>query len=757
MLTGTGAAVMQEAVGKQKYVLPFAALVTASGAAAFMLSAHNLPVTQFDLGLPVLSVITILLGSRFTLQLPRAKVHVSVSDTLIFTTLLLYGGEAAVLTAAAEALYTSLRFRGRGIAIRFDGIIFNTALMACSTFLAASAFRWSLGTAGLSRPGTGIAFFLALCVMALVQYAANSFLAAIYSACDTNQEIWRTWNENYFPTCLTYFAGAALAGALVTLKDQLGFYAVITTATVTALIYLTIRRYVNDLKASVSQAERAETARAEVEKTRAEQAECHVEELNHYITELKRTTNELEASKEHFRHAAFHDALTDLPNRAMFTDYLRLAIERAKSQHGYHFAVLFLDLDRFKNINDSLGHTYGDRFLTAIAERLRRSLRQNDIVARFGGDEFAILLNDFQDGNDVTRVAEKIQRQISVPLTIEKNEAFVSASIGIALSSAGYEHPEDILRDADTAMYRAKETGKARYEVFDDLMYTRAVSRLKLENDLRRAIERQELCVYYQPIVKLKTSEICGFEALVRWHHPEHGLLSPVEFIPMAEETGLILPLGQWVLEEACRQMRDWQRHSFASKMLTMSVNLSGKQLSQRDLCAQIQQILGVTDLDPRCLKLEITESVVMENADLAITMLNQLRELGIQLSIDDFGTGYSSLSYLHRFPVNNLKIDGSFIGGMSLGDENLEIVRSITMLARNLGMEVVAEGIETKEQLAQLRALSCKFGQGYLFSKPLEAEAAALLIQGDRPVALSHWTESHNDNNKYVNSSLVM
>jgi diguanylate cyclase (GGDEF)-like protein len=758
MLTGTGAAVMQEAVGKQKYVLPFAALVTASGAAAVMFSAHNLPATQFDLGLPVLSVITILLGSRFTLQLPRAKVHVSVSDTLIFTTLLFYGGEAAVLTAAAEALYTSLRFRGKGIAIRFDGITFNTALMACSTFLAASALRWSLGSdAGASRTGSGATFFYAVCVMALVQYAANSFLAAIYTACDTNQAIWKTWNQNYFPTSLTYFTGAALAAGLVMLKGQLGFYAVITTGTVTAIIYLTIRRYVDDLRASVSQAERAETARAEVENTRAEQAERHVEELNHYITELKRTTNELEASKEHFRHAAFHDALTDLPNRAMFTEYLTLAIERMRFQPGYHFAVLFLDLDRFKNINDSLGHTYGDRLLVAIADRLKGSLRQHDIVARFGGDEFAILLHDFQDPNDVMRVAEKIQREISVPLTIEKNEAFVSASIGIALSNPGYECPEDILRDADTAMYRAKDTGKARYEVFDDLMYTRAVSRLKLENDLRRAIERQEFCVYYQPIVKLKTSEICGFEALVRWRHPEHGLVFPVEFIPIAEETGLILPLGQWVLEETCRQMREWQRHSFTNKMLTMSVNLSGKQLSQRDLCAQIQQTLEATDLDPRCLKLEITESVVMENADLAITILNQLRELGIQLSIDDFGTGYSSLSYLHRFPVNHLKIDRSFISGMSLGDENLEIVRSITMLARNLGMEVIAEGIETKEQLAQLRALSCRFGQGYLFSKPLEAEAAGLLIQRDRPVASSHWTESHNDNNKYVNSSLVM
>jgi diguanylate cyclase (GGDEF)-like protein len=507
----------------------------------------------------------------------------------------------------------------------------------------------------------------------------------------------------------------------------------------------------------VSQAERAETARAEVEKTRAEQAERHVEELNHYITELKRTTNELETSKEHFRHAAFHDALTDLPNRALFTEHVRLAIQQAASRPASQFAVLFLDLDRFKNINDSLGHTYGDRLLVAIAERLKKIVRQNDIVARFGGDEFAILLNNFQDPNEVTRVAEKLQQEISVPLTIEKHEAFVSASIGIALSTTCYEHPEDILRDADTAMYRAKDTGKARSEVFDDGMYTRAVSRLKLENDMRRAIEREEFCVYYQPIVDLKSSVISGFEALVRWQHPERGLLSPAEFIPIAEETALIIPLGQWVLEEACRQMREWQRQSMASRMLTMSINLSGKQLSQPDLCAQIQHALEVTDLDPCSLKLEITESVVMENADLAISMLNKLRDLGIQLSIDDFGTGYSSLSYLHRFPVNYLKIDRSFISGMNLGDENLEIVRSITMLARNLGMEVIAEGIETKEQLAQLRALSCRFGQGYLFSKPVEAAAAALLIQENPPIHSAHWIESNKNKSEYVGSSLVM
>jgi diguanylate cyclase (GGDEF)-like protein len=594
--------------------------------------------------------------------------------------------------------------------------------------------------------------------MAIVQYAANSFLAAFYTACESNAKIWDTWYQHYFPTSLTYLTGAAIAGGLLRINSVIGFLEIVAMGSAVSLIYFTLRRYINDLKASVSQAEQAEHARAEIEKARAEQGERHIEELNHYVAELERTTDELHTSKEHFRHVAFHDSLTDLPNRAFFTDYLRIAIEKTKRQPDYQFAVLFVDLDRFKNINDSLGHNYGDQLLTAVAERLKTCLRQVDVVARFGGDEFAILLDGLHGPGDAIHCAEKIQKEISIPLRIEKSDAFTSASIGIALSSAGYDRPEDILRDADTAMYRAKDLGKARHEVFDKPMYARAVSLLNLENDLRRALERQQFRVYYQPIVVLKTGKICGFEALVRWQHPERGLISPEEFIPVAEETGLIVPLGQWVLEEACRQTREWQQQCAAHGTLTLSVNISGKQLSEDDLFLQTQQILQRTGFDPRCLKLEITESVVMDNPDLAITILNQLHDFGIELSIDDFGTGYSSLSYLHRFPVNNLKIDRSFISGMDLGDENLEIVRTITLLARNLGMKVVAEGIETTEQLAQLRALSCELGQGYLFSPPVDAEAAVSLIEKDRQDSLAYSIDiNQKDNRKHLHSSLVM
>jgi len=750
---------MRKVIGRQSWVKPFTWLIITLGAVVCAFSAYNFPVQRLHAGPLLLSFLTIVFGSRLTIQLPRAKVHISVSDTLIFLILILFGGELAVLTAATEALFTSLRFRRNGITIRADGILFNTALMACSTFLTIGTLRFCFGPApDLFLSSSSGTLITALCLMALVQYAANSFLAAFYTACESNAVIWDTWYQHYFPTSLTYFAGAIVAVGLIKINNVMGLYEILATAPATTLLYFTFRRYINDLKASLSQAEQAEHARAEVEKARAEQGERHIEELNHYVGELKRTTNELEASKEHFRHVAFHDTLTDLPNRAFFTDHLRLAIERAKRQPGYHFAVLFLDLDRFKNINDSLGHTYGDQLLLAIAERLRACLRQVDVVARFGGDEFAIFLDGLQDPGDAVRLAEKIQKEIAVPLTIEKREAFASGSIGIALSTAGYEQPEDILRDADTAMYRAKDSGKARHEVFDTRMYARAVSILNLENDLRRAIERQQFLVYYQPIVILKTGKICGFEALVRWEHPERGLISPAEFIPVAEETGLIVPLGQWVLEQACCQTRQWQLQSVANSALTLSVNLSGKQLSQGDLSLQIQEVLDRTNFDPRALKLEITESVVMDNPDLAIRILNQLHDLGIELSIDDFGTGYSSLSYLHRFPVNNLKIDRSFISGMGLGDENLEIVRTITMLARNLGMKVIAEGIETKEQLAQLRALSCELGQGYLFSKPMDAESVDALMRKDQQDSLPYSIELHQkDNNKYLDSSLVM
>ncbi len=446
------------------------------------------------------------------------------------------------------------------------------------------------------------------------------------------------------------------------------------------------------------------------------------------ITERIRTEELLE------QHALF-DTLTNLPNRAQFMSHLKQAIQSAAHNPEFRFAVLFLDLDRFKVINDSLGHLIGDKLLIAFGEQLKAGVRPDDIVARLGGDEFTILLH-IKENADAVNVAERLQQKLSEPFIVGAYEVFTSASIGIIISDDVHRQPEDFLRDADAAMYRAKESGKARYEIFDSEMHIRNMNLLQIENNLRRALERNEFRVFYQPIVSLETGEICELEALIRWEHPEHGLILPNEFICVAEETGLIISIGQWVLEEACRQTFQWQQEYPAAKQLSISVNLSAKQLTHPALNAQIREILAKTELGARFLKLEVTESMVMEQSEKALNVMSQLRTLGISFSTDDFGTGYSSLSYLHRFPFERLKIDRSFISKMNIESKSEAIVRTILLLGQNLNIEVVAEGIETELQLERLRALGCKLGQGYLFAKPIAAEDIEKLLTNNSSIA---------------------
>jgi diguanylate cyclase (GGDEF)-like protein len=702
---------------RQKFTEPYRWLIVGIGVLVCLYSASHLPVERLDLRFLLLAALTILISSRLAVQIPRFDTNVTVSDTFIFLALLLYGGEAAIMLAAAEGMFSGLRVSKSKKPVT---ILFSSASMACSTFVTVWVLRLLFGPTEELYHHAASLTISALGTMALVQYMTNTWLVAIVLTFKTDQSLWQSWSKNYLWTSITYFGGAAAAGATVLFVNTAGFYALMVTLPIISILYFTYHKYLEDIKRTAAQAEQAE-------RERAEQAERHIEELSKYIAEQERIGRALQESKEHFRHAAYHDALTELPNRALLTDHLRLSIERSKRRVDHLFAVLFLDLDRFKNINDSLGHSIGDQLLVAIARRIESCLRPMDTASRLGGDEFAILLDGLEDFNDAIRVAERVQHELSQPFNLSGYEVYTTASIGIALSTTGYDHPDNILRDADIAMYRAKDNGKARYEVFDTVMHTRAVALLKLENDLRRAIERQEFQVYYQPIVSLASDQIAGFEALVRWQHPDRGMVSPDEFIPLAEETALITEIGHWVLFESCRQVKQWQ--ATYQRPLLLSVNLSGKQFVQPNLIDQIKGILRETNFDPRWLKLEITETVVMENAEAATTMLLQLRDLGVQLSIDDFGTGYSSLSYLHRFPVTTLKIDRSFIGRMCENDENAEIVRTIMTLASNLGMEVVAEGVETEEQLAQLRELKCDYGQGYLFSKPVNSETAEALI----------------------------
>ena len=427
-------------------------------------------------------------------------------------------------------------------------------------------------------------------------------------------------------------------------------------------------------------------------------------------------------------HNAFHDALTGLPNRALFMDRLEHCLGEARKGEGYGFGVLFLDLDRFKVVNDSLGHQIGDQLLVATARRLESCLRPGDIVARLGGDEFAVILDRVRHVSDATQAAERIRERLASPFNLSGHEVFISASIGIALNQTASEAPDEILRNADTAMYRAKDQGRGCFELFDKGMHARNAALSQLETGLRKALARDEFRIHYQPIISLENWRINGFEALLRWEHPEHGYISPLKFIPVAEESGLIIQIGQWVLREACQQLRDWQEQFPSEPPLSISVNLSGKQFSQPDLIDCISQILEETGLDAGSLKIEITESAIIENIDAAAMMLKRIKALGVRLSLDDFGTGYSSLSYLHRFPIDTLKIDRSFVSRINL-PKNAEIVKTILTLASNLGMDVVAEGVETREQVLQLTGLNCEYVQGYLLSKPIDGRAMRDLI----------------------------
>jgi diguanylate cyclase (GGDEF)-like protein len=424
-----------------------------------------------------------------------------------------------------------------------------------------------------------------------------------------------------------------------------------------------------------------------------------------------------------------HDNLTGLPNRVLFIDRLEHAISHNARHPDSHAAVLFLDLDYFKVINDSLGHSFGDEFLISIARRLRTSLRNSDTIARLGGDEFVILLEDVRDEISVILAANRLQDSLRVPFQLMGNEVFTTASIGIVSSLAGYSLPNEVLRDADIAMYQAKLLGKACHAVFSPQLREEAVARLRLESELRRAIDQDEFQLYYQPIFDLPAQQVAGFEALIRWNHPDHGLILPGLFIPIAEETGLILPIGRWVLHQACGQMSRWHLAHPEQRNLTINVNISSKQFAQADFVEQVQQALKESGLNPRALKLEITENAMISNLALAHDFFNRLCALGVQLEIDDFGTGYSSISYLQHFPIQSIKIDRSFIEEMEKPGKNFDLVRTIITMARNLGMDAIAEGVETQEQLSSLNSLSCQFGQGFFFSRPLDSAAAERII----------------------------
>ena len=425
-------------------------------------------------------------------------------------------------------------------------------------------------------------------------------------------------------------------------------------------------------------------------------------------------------AEDQLLHGAFYDSLTDLPNRSLLLDRIGQCIARCRRHSTFSFAILFMDLDRFKTVNDSLGHITGDLLLKDFARRMEKVLRPVDTIARLGGDEFVILLEDVQEERDAIRVAQRVRDVLATPFAVNEMELNLTASIGIAAGSGRYARPEDIIRDADTALYAAKSLGRNRFTVFDETMHAHAVRTLILENDLRRAIERKQFVLYYQPIVSALRRKLCGFEALIRWNHPERGWIQPIEFIPLAEETGLIIPLGVWVLRTACQQLKQWQELQSGKSPLTMNINISARQFTQPQFIFDIEGILSETGLDPSSVKLEITESLLMENSKTVVPIFDRIRSLGVQLVIDDFGTGYSSLAYLHTYPLEGIKIDRSFILGLERSEREVNIVRTMITLAKNLQLSVTAEGVENLKQLQMLQELSCDTIQGYFFSKPV-------------------------------------
>ncbi len=782
-------------------------------------AVFNLPFQKLDINFLILFCFTIGISSRMTLEIPRFKSHIAVSDTFIFLALLLYGGEIAIVLAAVEAFCSSWRFCHKKITV-----FFNAAAMALSTTVVVLTLKlFGLHTESQlhGKDGDLGNFIVVLSVMALTQFIASTTLAAIYGSLKSEKPLWETWITKYLWIFITFFVGAVGAGVLLKLINYVGFGVVVAIFPIIFFVFQTYRMYLKNVEMANAQAEQAEqhsrileeqslALRESEERFRSAfnyapigialvsldgqwlkvnralseilgfseseflatnfQSMLFTEDLGNTLIKIhellsgKIPTCQLEQryihksgetvwaawsvstasdtnakrpnlifqiqditgkklAEETLQYEATHDALTNLPNRAFFMSRLAQALNKARENQAYKISVLFIDLDRFKVVNDSLGHLIGDQLLIGIAERLRECLRPNDIVARLGGDEFTILVEGKYDQNEVVHIAERLQEKFVLPFDLSGHEIYSSASIGILHRSEKHLMPEDMMRDADTAMYQAKRAGKACHEIFNENMHEAVKASLQLETDLRRAIERDELSVYYQPIHSLESGEIQGFEALARWQHREFGLLSPDKFIPLAEEVSLIDALGEQILRKACSQMRFFKADSFAESELTLSVNLSCKQFAQPNLVQKIKQILDETDFLPSRLKLEITESVFFEYKDKAVEMLFQLRDLGIEINIDDFGTGYSNLSYLMQLPISTLKIDRSFISPITEDGSNTEIVEIIVMLARNLGMKVIAEGVETKAQLEQLKKLNCEGAQGFYFSKPMNFE----------------------------------
>lgn len=716
--------------GRKWVAALFRPAVIALGAIVFVLAVARIPASALMPGYLAMLAFGALVAPRMTLRLPRSRFAVSFSDCLIFLSFLLYGGESAIILAAVEMLAGCVYVRRSG-GFQLDNTM-TAVSVAVNTIATGSAYLVlllvvSLVTGGF-QPTRSNHLIALLGVLALSQFIVSSFFAAVFRSLGDGTNLWRTWLNDCFSTSMTYIVGAGLAGIIFKVINYGDAIATITALVAVGAAFFTYRQSISDINIAFEQVEEAERAKAETERERRLEAERHNSQLQVSLSKEEQANAALRKSQHDLEHAALHDALTGLANRKKLGDALRELIADCKNDASNSFQVLFLDIRGFKNINDSLGHTIGDKVLVIAAKRFLRMVNPTDIVARMGGDEFAIVLRDLPSSVQAQKVARRIYNSLTQPFSLGGHKISIDLNIGIAPSDPEYDTPEEILRDADIAMHYAKEKNDGP-AIFNKEMRDRFLERIRLETDLRHAIERNELSMHYQPIVSLGDGRLIGFEALLRWHHAKMGLIPPFRFIPIAEDSGLIIPITVWILHETCRQLGAWQRIGPEYEDLIVSVNISGKHLTKDVLIDDVVRALQSSRVPARTLKLEITESVAMENAEHTINLLNKLKEIGVQLSIDDFGTGYSSLSYLHRLPFDTLKIDRSFVSRVGEHGEDSEVLQTVISLAKNLKMRVIAEGIETGPQLAVLQNLGCDYGQGYYMAKPKPREETEELL----------------------------
>ncbi|HVE57862.1 MAG TPA: EAL domain-containing protein, partial [Pyrinomonadaceae bacterium] len=623
------------------------------GGVSFLLALFNLKPEILTWKFAVLFLFTVLLAPRMTIILPRSKYVLSFSDSMVFLSFLLFGGEAAIIIATAEMFANFLYFKFKGIEFpRYNGS-FNIGATSLSTAITFYVWSWIPKVTSIDPTSASTSNLITtLGILALSQFFASSACAAIFYSLKTGTNLWQAWKKEGFSVSVTHFAGACLAGLVTKLLNYGDISSIAVSLIAFAVIYYNYRQIIEDMTNSIEQAEQAERDKAGAEREKRLEIEKYADELALSLKKEEETGKALRKSERAFQHAALHDSLTKLPNRAYFGEIVREIVAETKKGTETNSYILFLDLARFKSINDSLGHTIGDKVLMIVARRFSRMLRAQDKVARLGGDEFAIILRGLSSDEKAEKVAWKIHQKIAQPFSLSKSKIYTSVNIGIAPFQTEYNTPEEVLRDADIAMHHAKETGSG-VAFFTKELRKKFIQEATLESELPFAIERSELSMHYQPLISLKDGSLIGFEALLRWNHHKLGFISPAEFIPIAENTGLIIPITNWILGETCRQIAEWQELSFATRELIVSVNISGKHLSNTDLIRSVKAALKDSNLSPSSLKLEITESAAMDNAEQTIRMLSHLKSLGVQLSIDDFGTGYSSLSYLHRLPVD--------------------------------------------------------------------------------------------------------